>query len=458
MPSEQSRPSFGSAAEGISRRLRSLTPGSQRRTLSSRARRGSVRTLSSNGRSGRAPRVALGPAQTREISPRSCDFESADSEVRCPSALASRTDIDNNSDTSHVADGDGYVAIVGTSAPSDSSLQSGPLRASSFSHVEDTSARGSSVSGLTPDWLSDCASSPGSSARCSRAVAIDDGHRAGSLRAAASPPATPPAVWLAEPASVDVPLLLMDEDEEHVGDISACAAAADAADAAEETERLRRELVEARLECDRHALALKEQSFATAAARLETEEALAEACRLRQEVGFVRLQLQDHHGIMAADWAEALRIQERLREEAEEKLELTSELEQMGQELSDRQEEVAALRSDALRWRFLRDCSEDAELLADASREELESTADAALPALSALLGETRRRDQIVKNQLANEMELRLCAVCRDREKSVLFLPCNHICVCELCRSRLRPYRCPMCQEPVQMHVGRVHF
>jgi len=79
----------------------------------------------------------------------------------------------------------------------------------------------------------------------------------------------------------------------------------------------------------------------------------------------------------------------------------------------------------------------------------------AAVPVLSA---EARARSRRVQVQLHSELEQQLCAVCRDAKKAVLFLPCLHLCVCERCRSRLKPYRCPICQEPVQGTVGRVHF
>jgi hypothetical protein len=44
------------------------------------------------------------------------------------------------------------------------------------------------------------------------------------------------------------------------------------------------------------------------------------------------------------------------------------------------------------------------------------------------------------------------CIVCLDERKSVLFLPCKHICVCEACARKLtraRPASCPLCRAPI---------
>jgi hypothetical protein len=83
---------------------------------------------------------------------------------------------------------------------------------------------------------------------------------------------------------------------------------------------------------------------------------------------------------------------------------------------------------------------------------------EAALPGVSRINTEIHNRHRSVSLQLAQELEHRLCVVCRDREKAILFKPCLHVCVCEGCRGRLRPYRCPICQEPVREHIGRIHF
>lgn len=56
---------------------------------------------------------------------------------------------------------------------------------------------------------------------------------------------------------------------------------------------------------------------------------------------------------------------------------------------------------------------------------------------------------------IENEKERRMCVVCQDRSKSVLILPCRHMCLCVECgnhiaRSRSRERRkCPLCRTKI---------
>lgn len=42
-----------------------------------------------------------------------------------------------------------------------------------------------------------------------------------------------------------------------------------------------------------------------------------------------------------------------------------------------------------------------------------------------------------------------LCVICQDRPKSIVLLPCRHLCLCQNCIYHLRAYRniCPLCRE-----------
>uniref|UniRef100_A0A7S1EZ39 RING-type domain-containing protein n=1 Tax=Noctiluca scintillans TaxID=2966 RepID=A0A7S1EZ39_NOCSC len=256
-------------------------------------------------------------------------------------------------------------------------------------------------------------------------------------------------VWLAEPASIDEPLLLLDEVPESQEE--------EPEDEPEElfadvVTRLRRDLEEARLtgKADRaRAEALGESADAL---ERERDAVLVRCQQLERENCVLRLELQHHRGIMAADWEQTLGFQERLRSEEAEHARLSEQVIELQRLLNDKIAECFSCRDDALSWRTLLSPK------AGYTSGDLDRILQVALPAAAQLQAELSSRAKVAQRQLISELEHRLCAVCRDEEKAVLFLPCNHVCVCETCRSRLRPYRCPMCQEPIQQHIGRVHF
>ena len=72
------------------------------------------------------------------------------------------------------------------------------------------------------------------------------------------------------------------------------------------------------------------------------------------------------------------------------------------------------------------------------------------------------RRLQQDKKMLQREIRMvnddRLCCVCQDAEKDVLFLPCKHICVCGGCRSKLVPGRCPVCKQDIRSYLHKIHY
>ena len=61
-----------------------------------------------------------------------------------------------------------------------------------------------------------------------------------------------------------------------------------------------------------------------------------------------------------------------------------------------------------------------------------------------------------LKRILEDEQEKRLCVVCRDNNKSVLVLPCKHICLCVDCARKVvehpNPVRrvCPLCRADIE--------
>ncbi|CAK0853908.1 unnamed protein product, partial [Prorocentrum cordatum] len=151
---------------------------------------------------------------------------------------------------------------------------------------------------------------------------------------------------------------------------------------------------------------------------------------------------EDHHGIMAADWAQTLGFQQALRHEEAAREELAAEVAELRDAERARAEEAATLRQDAARWQLL--CKPG--VAEDADSDEVDSVLEVAIPATARLHREARIRGRTARMQLRDELEQQLCVVCKDRKKAVLFRPCLHVCVCETCRTRLRPYRCPICK------------
>jgi len=248
-------------------------------------------------------------------------------------------------------------------------------------------------------------------------------------------------VWLTEPASIDEPLLILDEHELQE-------------QAAATIIQLRAELAEARVgsKGDRAEIeALESSTEALVSERTGLNTAMQS---LERENTVLRLQLQDHHGIMAADWAQTLVFQERLRQEEAACERLQTEVAELQETTLAKSEEATLLQKDAARWRLLTDPGS----LDDVNSDEINRALEVLSPAMTRLHAETVRRCRQARRQLDDELEQQLCVVCKDRKKAVLFVPCLHVCVCEECRGRLRPYRCPICKEPVQSFMGRVHY
>lgn len=47
----------------------------------------------------------------------------------------------------------------------------------------------------------------------------------------------------------------------------------------------------------------------------------------------------------------------------------------------------------------------------------------------------------------------RLCVICHDEQKSVLFLPCRHLCICSQCSAIEQLDKCPLCRQTLEEKI-----
>lgn len=63
-----------------------------------------------------------------------------------------------------------------------------------------------------------------------------------------------------------------------------------------------------------------------------------------------------------------------------------------------------------------------------------------------------QRKEKELADSKISSAENSLCCICRDATKTILLLPCRHLCLCEDCSLTLRKHRgtCPVCREIVR--------
>jgi hypothetical protein len=77
------------------------------------------------------------------------------------------------------------------------------------------------------------------------------------------------------------------------------------------------------------------------------------------------------------------------------------------------------------------------------------------------VIAKQRKAKELTEQQLKrDDSENALCCVCRDNVKTVLLLPCKHLCLCEECSENIASRRmtsCPVCRQTVN-DVLRVYI
>ena len=65
------------------------------------------------------------------------------------------------------------------------------------------------------------------------------------------------------------------------------------------------------------------------------------------------------------------------------------------------------------------------------------------------------RKERIVKYEMkSGDPGERLCVICQEHEKSVVLLPCRHMCLCDKCSSLAAVTSCPLCRRNIDHKIN----
>lgn len=64
------------------------------------------------------------------------------------------------------------------------------------------------------------------------------------------------------------------------------------------------------------------------------------------------------------------------------------------------------------------------------------------------------RKASIIREELGKQKEERLCVICQEKEKSVVLLPCRHMCLCDSCSIHEQLNQCPLCRRPIAHKIS----
>eukprot|EP01038_Epipyxis_sp_PR26KG_P010099 gene10099-13575_t len=65
-----------------------------------------------------------------------------------------------------------------------------------------------------------------------------------------------------------------------------------------------------------------------------------------------------------------------------------------------------------------------------------------------------KRKAIIIRDKIDSQKEQRLCVICQEKEKSVVLLPCRHLCLCDNCSQHSQLSHCPLCREKIAHKIG----
>lgn len=66
----------------------------------------------------------------------------------------------------------------------------------------------------------------------------------------------------------------------------------------------------------------------------------------------------------------------------------------------------------------------------------------------------SKRKEYLISEALQSQAEQRLCVICAEREKTVVLLPCRHLCLCDVCSSYDSMVNCPLCRKDIDHKIS----
>jgi hypothetical protein len=54
----------------------------------------------------------------------------------------------------------------------------------------------------------------------------------------------------------------------------------------------------------------------------------------------------------------------------------------------------------------------------------------------------------------SNLEDARMCVICKERPKCVLYMPCRHLCACQDCGHSNRLVQCPLCRQNILERIN----
>ena len=62
-------------------------------------------------------------------------------------------------------------------------------------------------------------------------------------------------------------------------------------------------------------------------------------------------------------------------------------------------------------------------------------------------------KEELLKSSLHAREEERICVICTVEHKSVLLMPCRHLCLCKICSKREEVTHCPLCRGEIEDRI-----